>query len=36
MAFPSEMQWDDDTRASDAPIADHIEVNVLNARQPMA
>jgi hypothetical protein len=25
MAFAQEMQWNDDTRASDAPVADHTE-----------
>jgi hypothetical protein len=30
------MQWDDDARASDAPIADHTEFDIWNVRQPMA
>jgi hypothetical protein len=28
MAFPPEMQWDDDTRTRDAPIADQTEFDV--------
>jgi hypothetical protein len=29
MAFPPQMQWDDGTQASDAPIADHTKFDVL-------
>src|SRR5262245_17383609 len=36
MAFPPEMQWDDETRPSDAAIVDHTESDVWNDRRPMA